>query len=296
MTAPNTKIARILLVAFTLIGCSASQTKPSGIYQPAINQPPTKAAITPQPAPAPKVKTGVYDPQTPAATQPKPTLPHKMLAPSLNNEQISNYPPIIGEASWYGPGFHGKKTANGEIYNENGLTAAHRTLPLGSHVKVINLENNKEVVVRINDRGPFVGDRILDGSKRVAELLGYKIKGTAKVKLLVLDNPAAKANTQVRQALPSPANKTSKNNAEKIISAQKHVVQVGSFRNQDNAVRHRQRLSAQYQNLIFTINRSNQNFFQVLVGPFNNRYEAQTVAESFTKAGISNLVRSYNNI
>lgn len=91
-----------------------------------------------------------------------------------------------GIASWYGPNFHGKKTANGEIFNMNELTAAHKTLQLPSLVRVTNLENGRSIIVRINDRGPFKHGRIIDLSKRAAELLDFKHQGTAKVKLQVL--------------------------------------------------------------------------------------------------------------
>lgn len=92
-----------------------------------------------------------------------------------------------GIASWYGPGFHGKATANGEIYDQNAMTAAHRTLPMPSMVQVTNLENGRSVKVRINDRGPFAHGRIIDMSKRAAELLGFRNQGTAKVRVQVLE-------------------------------------------------------------------------------------------------------------
>jgi len=91
-----------------------------------------------------------------------------------------------GIASWYGPNFHGKKTANGEIYNQNDLTAAHRTLPLPSAVRVTNLENGRSIVLRINDRGPFAHGRIIDVSRRGAQLLGFERNGTAKVQVDIL--------------------------------------------------------------------------------------------------------------
>ena len=95
----------------------------------------------------------------------------------------------IGIASWYGPGFHGKKTANGEIFNQNKISAAHRTLPMPSIVKVTNLDNGKVLErVRINDRGPFAGNRIIDLSKKAAEELGFINLGTAKVKVEILEN------------------------------------------------------------------------------------------------------------
>jgi rare lipoprotein A len=130
-----------------------------------------------------------------------------------------------GIASWYGPNFHEKYTANGEIFDQNGLTAAHRTLPMPSIVEVINLENGRSIKVRVNDRGPFVGDRIIDMSRRSAQLLGFERQGTAKVEVryvvpdsleaqaLARDNgggqapgetpAAAPAGAVVAQALPS---------------------------------------------------------------------------------------------
>ena len=95
----------------------------------------------------------------------------------------------IGIASWYGPGFHGRKTANGEIYNQNKISAAHRTLPMPSIVKVTNLENGRVLEnVRINDRGPFAGNRIIDLSKKAAEELGFVNKGITRVKVQILED------------------------------------------------------------------------------------------------------------
>lgn len=92
-----------------------------------------------------------------------------------------------GMASWYGPGFQGKKTANGETFNTNGLTAAHRTLPFDTKVRVENLMNGKSVTVRINDRGPYAKDRIIDLSKKAASQLSMIEAGTARVELFLLN-------------------------------------------------------------------------------------------------------------
>lgn len=97
-----------------------------------------------------------------------------------------------GIASWYGPGFHGKSTANGETFDTRELTAAHRTLPMPSLVRVTNLENGHSVVVRINDRGPFAHGRIIDLSQKAADLLGYRGKGTAKVRVKLLPEESRK--------------------------------------------------------------------------------------------------------
>jgi rare lipoprotein A len=88
-----------------------------------------------------------------------------------------------GTASWYGDAFHGRLTANGEIYDMNNLTAAHPTMPLPSYARVTNLKNGKSVIVRVNDRGPYASDRLVDLSKRAAQLLDYTHSGTAKVQL-----------------------------------------------------------------------------------------------------------------
>ncbi|MGR9108022.1 MAG: septal ring lytic transglycosylase RlpA family protein [Gammaproteobacteria bacterium] len=97
-------------------------------------------------------------------------------APAPNHKEV-------GEASWYGPGFQGKKTANGETFNQNNMTAAHPSLPLGTKAKITNLKNGKKVEVRINDRGPYAGDRVIDVSRAAAKKLGMKNDGTTEVKI-----------------------------------------------------------------------------------------------------------------
>jgi rare lipoprotein A len=104
-------------------------------------------------------------------------------------------PPVVhgvqeGVASWYGPGFHGNRTANGEIYDQYELTAAHPSLPLGSRVMVTNLENGRAVEVRINDRGPFVDRRVIDLSYAAARTIGMVGPGTARVRIQVLGHAA----------------------------------------------------------------------------------------------------------
>jgi len=105
-----------------------------------------------------------------------------------------------GIASWYGPGFDGKKTSSGEVYDMYALTAAHTTLPLHTLVKVTNLNNQKDVIVRINDRGPFVGDRLIDLSLSAARTLGMVTPGTAPVHVTVLGS----SGTRIVSAKPTP--------------------------------------------------------------------------------------------
>jgi rare lipoprotein A len=95
----------------------------------------------------------------------------------------------VGIASWYGPGFDGNLTANGEVYDMNGVSAAHKTLPFGTVVRVVELDTGRSIVVRINDRGPFVEGRIIDLSKGAAEQLGIVNKGITKVGLRIVRWP-----------------------------------------------------------------------------------------------------------
>ena len=121
-----------------------------------------------QPA-APNTSSGVQPAPVPPTAKENPAVPAKL--------------PQTGEASWYGPKFHGKTTASGETYDQEALTAAHASLPLGSKVRVTNLSNGKSVEVEITDRGPFAENRIIDVSRAAAKALEMKDSGTTKVRL-----------------------------------------------------------------------------------------------------------------
>ncbi|MCY7322160.1 MAG: septal ring lytic transglycosylase RlpA family protein [Phormidesmis sp. CAN_BIN36] len=111
--------------------------------------------------------------------------------PNNGGQQISLGPiklRIMGWASWYGPGFDGNASASGETFNQNAMTAAHRSLPFGTQVQVTNLDNGRSVVVRINDRGPYVGDRVIDLSAGAARILGVIQSGIAPVRLEVMSS------------------------------------------------------------------------------------------------------------
>ncbi len=108
--------------------------------------------------------------------------PYKIKGKWFTPKHEPNYDKT-GVASWYGPNFHGRQTANGEIFDQYAISAAHPTLPLPSYVRVTNLENNKSIVVRVNDRGPFASGRIIDLSKRTADILGVIRNGTARVRV-----------------------------------------------------------------------------------------------------------------
>lgn len=106
------------------------------------------------------------------------TVNGKTYTPTENPKKVQ-----VGRASWYGAAFHGRLTANGEVYDMNHLTAAHKTMPLPSYARVTNLQNGRSLIVRVNDRGPFADDRVIDLSKRAADLLDYSHDGTAEVKV-----------------------------------------------------------------------------------------------------------------
>lgn len=129
--------------------------------------------------------------------------PYTVLGQSYTPREDYSYSET-GMASWYGDDFHNKRTANGETYNMRAITAAHRTLPLPSIVKVTNLENGRSIIARVNDRGPYVKNRIIDVSEKGAELLGYKNKGIAKVKVEIL----AAESKALKEAMLSKNNKS----------------------------------------------------------------------------------------
>ena len=175
-----------------------------------------------------------------------------------------------GIASWYGPNFDGKLTANGEIFNQYAMTAAHRTLPIPSLVKVTNLENNKNIVLRINDRGPFVGNRIIDLSYKSAELLGIIKKGTGKVRVEIIDYGA-------HLLINSDINIVNK----KINTDKEIFLQVGVFKEANNADRLSEKLrKIDYINnkvFIRTSNATSSALYIVKIGPIANNERARYV-------------------
>lgn len=146
----------------------------------------------------------------------------------------------FGKASWYGKKFHGRPTSSGEKYNMHERTAAHKTLPLGTHVKVTNLTNQKEVVVRINDRGPFVKGRIIDLSYAAAQGIGLTGPGTAEVKIVALGKEVEelKSPTGVKPVIETED-----------LNTGEFAVQVGAFKSKENATRLADRLRVIFDNV-----------------------------------------------
>jgi rare lipoprotein A len=182
----------------------------------------------------------------------------------------------VGYASWYGPGFHGRKTANGERYNMHGMTAAHRILPMNTWVRVRNLSNGREVVVRVNDRGPFVKNRIIDLSYTAAKKLGIVGPGTARVELVALGESRIKGDRS--SGLKRVPNLTTGD----------FYVQVGAFTVPHNAYALRDKLSIRYKTVkVRKYEADNGTFYRVQVFAAHNYEAARAVRAQFERNGFS---------
>jgi peptidoglycan lytic transglycosylase len=178
----------------------------------------------------------------------------------------------VGLASWYGPEFHGKRTSSGEIYDMYQLTAAHRELPLGTWIMVANLDNGRSVEVRVNDRGPFVADRIIDVSYGAARLLGMIGPGVIPVRVTV-----TRLAIGDRGATLGPA--------------ARFTVQVGSFISPENAQALERSLVDGFPG-VEVVRRTvgPDTYFRVWVGDFSRRADAQAMAEKLAGRGLAVLV------
>jgi len=168
-------------------------------------------------------------------------------------------------ASWYGPGFDGHRTASGEIYNQEDLTAASTVIPLGSRVMVTNLDNGRSVEVRINDHGPYVKGRKIDLSHQAANTLGIVRPGTAHVKIDMIGQPAG---------------------TRRIGTPVRYYCQIGSYSHQSNARRVSSRLSEYYRDVrIDEVNAGPRCFYRVRMGSFASRDEARERASQSARFG-----------
>ncbi|MFZ1983375.1 MAG: septal ring lytic transglycosylase RlpA family protein [Desulfatitalea sp.] len=180
-----------------------------------------------------------------------------------------------GLASWYGEEFHGRKTSNGEIYDMYGVTAAHKTLPLGTYVRVHNLANNRTLDVRVNDRGPFVNGRVIDLSYTAAQQLGVVGPGTAPVKIVALGAPVEQSTPgQAPQYVPLD------------YYSGNFTFQVGAFAERANADRLVQKLAQSYQNAhMVPYFDGSRTFYRVRVGQSANLEAAAAYEQSLKATG-----------
>jgi len=189
---------------------------------------------------------------------------------------VKYYPTVVkvgdrfhGNASWYGPNFHGKLTSNGEKYNMWAMTAAHKTLPMNTIVRVTNRRNGKSTIVRINDRGPFVATRIIDLSKAAASKIGMVGRGTAPVTLEVLGF-AGKGSRSVptrRQLRQSP----------KSVATGKYALQIASFKKLSGAIVTQEKYDKRdgYRSIIKDVRGENGRLFKVWLEGFKSEQEAR---------------------
>jgi len=179
-----------------------------------------------------------------------------------------------GYASWYGRKYHGRRTSSGETYDMYAMTAAHPTLPLPSYVRVRHLGNGRQVVVKVNDRGPFLNDRIIDLSYMAAKKLGVVATGTARVEIETVfadgdsGRPAGEAKEQAERPAP--------------LVAENYMLQAGSFASEGNAARLKNRLlQGGYNNVMVTrVVVASRVYHRVQVGPFNGHESARQNAGS----------------
>ena len=182
-----------------------------------------------------------------------------------------------GVASWYGNPFHGRKTSNGETYDMHGMTAAHKTLPMNTQLLVKNLENGREAVVRVNDRGPFVKERIIDLSYEAAQRLGVAEKGTAQVEIVAMGEAASfrQGSSTVERFLP-----------HQDFRRGEFFVQIGSFTNRDNAERLKDRmLGWGRKTVIQTYQSDGPLFYRVQVRAGTELDQAKRTEEALSDAG-----------
>jgi rare lipoprotein A len=170
-----------------------------------------------------------------------------------------------GIASWYGPGFHGKATSSGTIYDQNELTAAHQTLPLGTRALVTNLDTSRSLELTINDRGPFAKGRILDLSYASAQVLGAVGPGTIPVRIEVIDSP--QPISTIRSSLD-------------------YTLQLGSFAQLQNAQSLRDRLAKSFADIsIVPLAVNEMTYYRVQMGNFSERTAAEEKARAIAEAG-----------
>jgi rare lipoprotein A len=285
------------LLVFFLAGCASTPERPPQSPVPEARPQPEAKRPPPEAKPPPSAKGGYYKDDGPDE-KPPPNLasipdavPRTEPLHRYANRPYTvfgkSYAPIAsrepykerGMASWYGKKFHGQKTSSGEVYDMYAMSAAHKTLPIPSYARVTNVKNGKSVVVRINDRGPFHSDRVIDLSYAAAYKLGYIGAGSAMVEVESVEpGQAAAAPVQAAQA---PAEEL-KNPVEvkSSIEAKSMYIQVGAFSSRENAEDYRGRVARQLTWLTDGVQvLSIGNLWRLHVGPYASGDAARPIAE-----------------
>ncbi|WP_191600324.1 septal ring lytic transglycosylase RlpA family protein [Marinomonas algicola] len=201
----------------------------------------------------------------------------------------------IGTASWYGNKFHGHKTSNGETYDMYGFSAAHKNLPLPTYLKVTNLDNSRSVIVRVNDRGPFHGDRLIDLSYAAAARLDYHKKGLARVKVEAITPEKGETyslpTTIVNPPLVVPATKSSSTSAALSKGSFTHL-QLGAYSKLASANRLKTKLIQKFDTQIkISVKKQSDNLYKVFVGPYTSLNDLDLWSAKIEAAGFSRPIR-----
>lgn len=207
----------------------------------------------------------------------------------------------IGTASWYGPKFHGKKTANGAIFDQHSYTAAHRTLPLPSLVRVTNLENAKTIVLTLNDRGPYAKGRIIDLSYAAAKYLGFIRNGIARVKVEILPTQSKMLKSAMLGKRQMPKFDIYGNeihgNTPKFANAPPipngHYVQVGVYSDLKTAIQQGNTVKTFGRTKIYKTVTNNKSVYAVRLGPYPMKIEAQSLSSLLQDKGIHTIIKKY---
>ncbi len=236
--------------------------------------------------------------------------PYKVAGKTYRPEANPRYD-RTGLASWYGSKFHGRKTANGDVFNMNALTAAHTTLPMPSHVRVTNLDNGRWLILLVNDRGPFVGDRLIDVSRRAAQLLGFEKKGVTRVRVQAVNGPRGGLPMQRQAQRKSPPHKKAVvvvNNVQKTVNekplrtnddvnatSKKIYVQVGAYSDERNAKKIVGAVHHISDTKIDTVDINGRNLYRVRVGPHPTVELAEIILGRLLSLGhnTARIIRDY---
>ncbi|MCZ2723379.1 septal ring lytic transglycosylase RlpA family protein [Marinomonas sp. 15G1-11] len=198
----------------------------------------------------------------------------------------------IGTASWYGNKFHGHKTSNGETYDMYSFSAAHKSLPLPTYLKVTNLDNNKSVIVRVNDRGPFHGNRLIDLSYAAAARLDYHKKGLARVKIEAITPAKGETYAPPRVATKVPVALESNDNLSVNTAVGFTHLQLGAFSSSVSANNLKAKLIQKFDTQIkVSVKKQRDNLYKVIVGPYNSLNDLDLWSGRIEAAGFSRPIR-----
>jgi rare lipoprotein A len=235
-------------------------------------------------------QTVVYKKESPKevseiATRPSASFKHNMQPYTVFGKKyepafVSIGDEFGGTASWYGPDFHGKSTANGEIYDMHADTAAHNTLPINTMVKVTNQNNGISTVVRINDRGPFVEGRIIDLSYNAGKRLGLDKTGTATVRLVVVgfDGLTAKSAKKMEPTHQAVAQALTQEKEKEKRAVSNYAIQIGAFKANESAQRFASEnatVDGVYKSVVKEYGQAGQKMYRVFLGGFRSEAEAR---------------------